>query len=102
LPVVALYQLDLSDPHHPMALRSSGKKGWGWLLGVEGDRALITSGWGPVGLDIYRLDPAGHDAPTYERFVRTRGWGASSLSRQGNQIFLASGYWGIQTIDLGD
>jgi hypothetical protein len=97
-PVVQLWQLDLRVPQSPVAQPAPGQKGWGWLLGVQGDRALVTSGWGGDGLDIYRLSDGA--APTYDRFVRTRGWGASSMSRQENQIFLSSGYWGVQTVNL--
>jgi hypothetical protein len=77
---------------------SSDKKGWGWLLGVEGDRAIITSGWGNEGVDIYKLNAAA--PPAFDQFVRTRGWWANSLSRQNDQLFLSSGYWGVQTINL--
>jgi hypothetical protein len=98
-PQVQLYQLNLRDPQRPTA-QISTKDGWGWLLGIEGDRALVTSGWGSDGVDIYRLSDDA--APSFDQFVRTRGWWASSLARQGNQIFLASGYWGVQTIELGN
>ena len=70
----------------------------GWLLGVEGDRAIITSGWGNAGIDVYQLNTDA--APTFDQFVRTRGWWTSSLARQGNQLFLSSGYWGVQVVDL--
>ena len=32
--------------------------------------------------------------------VRTLGWGADAMSRQGNTLYLASGYWGVQPIAL--
>jgi hypothetical protein len=95
--IVQLYQLDLANPRAVGASVSQAKKGWGWLLGVEGDRALVTSGWGGDGVDIYKLSD---QAPAFDQFVRTLGWGASSLARQGDQIFLASGHWGVQTINL--
>jgi hypothetical protein len=59
---------------------------------------MVTSGWGSDGLDIYRLSSTG--APVYDQFVRTRGWGINSLARQNNQLFLSSGYWGVQTVTL--
>jgi len=93
---VKLYQLDLANPRSIVARTSEQKKGWGWLLGIEGDRALVTSGWGSDGLDIYQLSDA---EPKFDQFVRTRGYGGST-SRQGDQIFLASGQWGVQTINL--
>jgi hypothetical protein len=96
-PVVKLYQLDLANPRAVTMRTSEQKKGWGWLLGVEGDRALVTSGWGSEGLDIYKLTDGD---PEFDQFVRTRGYSARATSRQGNQIFLASGHWGVQTIDL--
>jgi hypothetical protein len=96
--VVELHQIDVSNPRRPVDLASKGEDGWGWLLGVEGDRALVTSGWGNAGLDIYRL--AQGSAPTYDRFVRMLGWGTSSVARQGDTLYLSSGYWGVQTVDL--
>ena len=94
---VKLYQLDLSNPRSVAVRTSDQKKGWGWLLGVEGDRALVTSGWGSGGLDIYKLSDA---EPQFEQFVRTLGYSARSTSRQDDRIFLASGQWGVQTINL--
>jgi hypothetical protein len=93
---VKLYQLDITNPRSVAPHTSEQKKGWGWLLGVEGDRALVTSGWGSDGLDIYKLSDG---APQFDQFVRTLGYGGST-SRQGDQIFLASGQWGVQTINL--
>jgi hypothetical protein len=93
---VKLYQLDLTNPKKVAVHTSEQQKGWGWLLGVEGDRALVTSGWGSDGLDIYKLTDG---EPVFDQFVRTLGY-SSSTSRQGDQIFLASGQWGVQTINL--
>jgi hypothetical protein len=95
---LSLVELDLSNPRAPRVLRSESKQGWGWLVGVEGDRALVSSGWYNQGLDVYRLSDTA--APTYDRFIRTRGWGPSSLARQGNRLFLSSGYWGTEVVDL--
>jgi hypothetical protein len=95
---LSLYQVDLSNPSAPVILPSQPTKGWGWLLGVEGDRAFVTSGWGNVGIDVFKLSPGA--PPTFDRFVRTRGWWTSSLARQDNQLFLASGYWGTQVVGL--
>lgn len=95
---MALYQLDLSNPSNPTLMRSPTTQGWGWLMDVEGDRAIVTSGWGNVGVDIFRLQPG--QAPVFDQFVRTRGWWTNSLAMQGNQLFLASGYWGTQVINL--
>jgi hypothetical protein len=99
-PSVELHQIDLSDPSHPVDRVASDQKGWGWLLAVEGDRAMVTSGWGQGGLDIYKL--TSNAAPVYDQFVRTRGWGwgTQSLSRQDNQLFVSSGYWGVQAVTL--
>ena len=93
-----LYQVDLSDPRHPTVLPSKQAKGWGWLLGVEGDRAFVTSGWGDQGVDIFKLAPG--KAPAYDQFVRTRGWWTSSLARKDDTVLLASGYWGTQVVNL--
>ncbi len=97
-PSMVLHQIDLSNPKTPVDRVASGPGGWGWLLDVQGDRAMVTSGWGEDGLDIYRLSTSA--APVYDQFVRTRGWSVNSLARQGNQIFLSSGYWGIQAVTL--
>ncbi len=97
-PQQVLHQLDLSKPTAPVDRVASGPGGWGWLLDVQGDRAMVTSGWGEDGLDIYRLSDTA--APVYDQFVRTRGWSINSLARQGNQIFLSSGYWGVQAVTL--
>jgi hypothetical protein len=95
---VSLVQLDLSNPRAPRVLSTEAKQGWGWLVGVEGDRALVSSGWLNQGIDVYRLSDTA--APSYEQFIRTRGWGLSSLARQGNRLFLSSGYWGTEVVDL--
>jgi hypothetical protein len=97
-PRMELHQIDLTNPKVPVDRVASGPGGWGWLLDVEGDRVMVTSGWGPDGLDIYRLTP--NAGPHYDQFVRTRGWSVNSLARQGNQLFLASGYWGVQAVTL--
>jgi len=97
-PTVQLHEIDISNPKSPIDRVSTEKRGWGWLLGVAGDRAVVTSGWYNAGVDIYKLSSG--SAPVYEQFVRTRGWWGHSMARQGNQIFLASGYWGVQTINL--
>jgi hypothetical protein len=97
-PTMELHQLDLSQPTQPVDRTTSGAQGWGWLLDVQGDRALVLSGWGSEGMDIYRVSP---DAPpTYDQFVRTEGWGVSSVARQDNTLFLSSGDWGVQSVQL--
>ncbi|HVJ91584.1 MAG TPA: hypothetical protein VM580_17395, partial [Labilithrix sp.] len=95
---VKLHELDLSNPKKPVDRASSPKEGWGWLVDVEDDRAILTSGWGQVGLDIYKLTPG--QAPVYSQFARTRGWWTSAISRQDNDLFLSTGYWGVQKITL--
>jgi hypothetical protein len=93
-----LHALDLSDPTAPHDLQTTGKHGWGWLLGLAGDRAILQSGWGSSGVDIYQLQDGA--APTYDRFVRTLGWGINTLARQADTIYLTTGYWGVQAINL--
>jgi hypothetical protein len=103
-PAIQLHQIDLRDPGHPVdRVASDRSKGWGWLVDVQGDRMLVMSGWGnggydAPGLDIYRLTP--NAAPAYDQFVRTRGWSVDSTARQGDQLFLSSGYWGVQPVQL--
>ena len=97
-PAMELHQIDVSNPAAPSDRVASGPAGWGWLLDVQGDRALVMSGWGTEGMDLYRLSPTA--APAYDQFVRTEGWGVSSVSRQDNTLFLASGDWGVQVVNL--
>lgn len=94
---VDLHAIDLSNPSHPRD-RIASEHGWGWLLGVAGDRALVTSGWAGGAIDVYQLRAGG--APQFEQTVRTNGWGVNNVSRQGQTVFLSSGYWGVQTIAL--
>ena len=94
---VDLHAIDLSNPSRPRD-RIASDHGWGWLLAVVGDRALITSGWGTQAIDVYRLRD--NAAPQFEQTVRTRGWGVNNVSRQDQMLFLSSGYWGIQAISL--
>ncbi len=98
LPVVELHQIDLTDPVHPKDYIATGSSGWGWLLGILGDRALVTSGWGDNGIDVYKLAPS--TAPVYDQFLRANGWYANAASRQGSTLFLSSGYWGVETFTL--
>lgn len=100
-PPLELHQIDLTDPANPVDHIGSGPGGWGWLVDVQGDRMLVTSGWNfyqPPGLDIYRVTP--NAAPAYDQFVRTLGWSISSVARQDNQLFLSSGDWGVQVVQL--
>jgi len=97
-PLINLHAIDLRDPHHPVDRVASDQRGWGWLLDVAGDRAVVQSGWGGEGVDLYKLSDGA--APEFQKFVRTRGWGANSVSRQDQSLYLSSGYWGVQTIDL--
>lgn len=95
---VDLHAIDLTNPAHPRD-RIASDQGWGWLLSVVGDRALVTSGWwGEQAIDVYRLRDG--KAPQFEQTVRTRGWSVNSVSRQDQTLFLSSGYWGVQTIPL--
>ena len=94
---VDLHDLDLSDPSHPVD-RKVTNNGWGWLLDVTGDRALVTSGWGWDGLDIYQFQD--QQAPKFEQTVRTRGWWIDNASRQDQTLYLTSGYWGVQPVQL--
>jgi hypothetical protein len=98
-----LHQIDVTNPSRPSDSIASGPKGWGWLLGVTGDRMLVQSGWGDGnGLDVYKLAP--NAAPAYDQFVRTQGWSISSIARQttltSDQLFLSSGDWGVQVVGL--
>ncbi len=102
-PNMELHQIGLTDPMHPIDSIASGPKGWGWLLGVTGDRMLVQSGWGDGnGLDVYKLAP--NAPPAYDQFVRTQGWSISSIARQttptSDQLFLSSGDWGVQVVGL--
>lgn len=65
--------------------RIASEHGFGWLLGVAGDRALVTSGWSGGAIDIYRLRAGG--APQFDQTVRANGWGVNSVSRQNQTLF---------------
>jgi hypothetical protein len=93
-----LYQANLSDPAHPTAQSSTPEDGWGWLLDVQGDRAFVQSGWSSAGLDVYKLNQSG--PPTFDQTVRVRGWYQGSLSRAGNDVYVATGYWGTEHVTL--
>jgi len=95
---VDLHAIDLTNPARPRD-RIASDQGWGWLLAVVGDRALVTSGWwGEQAIDIYRLRDGA--APQFEQTVRTRGWWLNGVSRQDQTLYLSSGYWGVQAIPL--
>ncbi len=95
---VALHDIDLSNPAAPKDFAAAPAAGWGWLVDIQGDRALVQSGWSGEGFDLYKLNTAA--APSYDRFVRTSGWWLQSAARQAQTLFVASGYWGIQRINL--
>lgn len=92
-----LAQIDMTNPAKPTLALSTTKAGWGWLMAVEGDRAFVTSGWGSDGLDVYRL---GTGAPVFDQTLPTRNYWASDISRKGSQVFISSGYYGVQAYDL--
>jgi hypothetical protein len=93
-----LFQANLADPKHPTLFSSTPSQGWGWMLDVQGDRAFVQSGWGSDGLDVYKLNA--DKAPTFEQTVRVRGWYTGALARQGNDVYLATGYWGTEHVTL--
>jgi hypothetical protein len=97
-PTVNLHAIDLTNPAAPVDRVSTSAKGWGWLLDVQGDRAIVTSGWGPNGVDIYQLVDG--QPPQFRQFTRTLGWWANGVSRQDDALYLSSGYWGVQKVDL--
>ena len=95
---VQLHQVDMTNPSAPVDSASAAQGGWGWLMDVQGDRAFVSSGWGQNGIDIYRLAPG--TPPVFDQFVRTLGWSPTSLRRQGNTVYVSTGYWGVQAIAL--
>lgn len=95
---VDLHALDVGNPGR-VRDRVASDRGWGWLLAVEGDRALVTSGWwGQQAIDVYQLRD--DRAPAFEQTIRTRGWWVNGVARQDQTLFLSSGYWGVQTVQL--
>jgi hypothetical protein len=95
---VDLHALDISNPSR-VRDRVVSDTGWGWLLAVEGDRALVTSGWwGEQAIDVYQLRDG--RAPAFDQTIRTRGWWLNGVSRQDQTLFLSSGYWGVQKVEL--
>jgi hypothetical protein len=96
--VQRLYEADLGDAAHPALHESTPTEGWGWLVAVEGDRAFVRSGWGDSGVDVFKLTAGA--SPTFDQFVRVRGWSPNSLARQGNDLYFATGYWGTEHLTL--
>ncbi|MBX3215013.1 MAG: beta-propeller domain-containing protein [Labilithrix sp.] len=92
---VTLLEIDLSEPTRPVARASRPAEGLGWLVDVEGERALFTSRWGEEGLDVYALRPG--RVPSFVQFVRT-GWIPTDIARHGGDLYLSTGYWGLQKI----
>ncbi len=95
---VDLHAIDVSNPNDPRD-RIATDKGWGWLLAIVGAGALVTSGWwGEQAVDVYKLRQG--QAPQFEQTIRTRGWWVNGVSRQDQTLFLSSGYWGVQKVQL--
>lgn len=92
-----LLQVDLSNPMALQVTATEGRNGYGWLLAIEGDRALMTSGWAGRVLDVYKLSDA---APTFDQSLRIRSWWANATGRVGNDLYLATGYYGIEKLTL--
>lgn len=92
-----LHQLDLTDPQSPAdAVVPTGADTWGALLAVTGDAALVTSGWGGGGADVYRLN--GTASPTYEETVCTPWWNRGLMVPQGSTLYLANGACGAGAV----
>jgi len=67
------------------------------LVGVHAGRLLVSlQGDGFLVVDV--SDPA---APRGVRFVRTLGW-AKNVEFAGSDVYVASGYFGIQHFGVGD
>ena len=94
---IELHAIDLRNPAKPRD-RIASERGWGWLLAVEGDRALVTSGWSGEAIDVYQLRDG--RAPRFDQTIRTHGWWVNGVSRQDQTLFLSSGYWGVQKVSL--
>lgn len=95
---VDLHAIDISDPRHPRD-RIASTSGWGWLLAVVGDRALVNSGWGgDNAIDVYQLRD--DQPPQFRQTIRARSWSVNGVSRQDDTLFLSSGYWGVQSVPL--
>ena len=95
---MVLHDVSFADAKHPKDFSTKAKSGWGWLMDVQGDRAIIQSGWSGSGLDLYQLHAG--SAPTFDQFVRTSGWWETAIARQGQALFFASGEYGVQTVTL--
>jgi hypothetical protein len=92
-----LHQIDLSDPTQPVD-SVVDEQPMGWLLDVAGDRVFLTSTW-TEGIDIYRLSEGA--PPVFERFVRAhRSDQWSPLKRWNDTVYLPTGYWGVQAVQL--
>jgi hypothetical protein len=95
----ALHEFDLTNPLSPVDRTvPTPSLSWGALLAVSGDAALVTSGWASGGADVYRLN--GTDPPVYTQTVGSLFPSMSTLTRQGNTLYVASGGAGVETISL--
>ena len=83
-------ELHADRPLEPDARRSTASRRSAKRVGLaarrQGDRAVVTSGWGPDGVDIYQLSTTA--APGYDQFVRTLGWWATRSRARGTTLFL--------------
>jgi hypothetical protein len=51
-----------------------------------------------VSNDVYQF--ADGQPPQFRKFTRALGWWSNGVSRQDNALYLSSGCWGVQKIDL--
>ena len=91
-----LVTIDLSDPK---ALHIAGQAkvpfDYAYLQKVDGGRAFLGS-W--AGIFVY--DVGDIASPTFQEFFRTHGW-AQDIVVRGDQVYVPSGYYGVQVLELG-
>ena len=92
-----LLSIDLEDP---LALRLAGSakvpQSNAYLQKIDAGRAFLGSS---AGIFSYRIDDV--DNLEFEAFHRTQGWAQNIVVRD-EKAYLPSGYFGVQTLELGD
>jgi hypothetical protein len=93
-----LMSMDVSDPSN---LRIVGQtvlpETWGWLRSVQGHRAFVDLGY-LGGMLVYDVtDPTNLQLAAFHRH---QGW-VNAIRTVGDTAYLACGYYGVETVDLG-
>lgn len=91
-----LVSVSFADPASPqVAGRAAMPVDYGWLLRVADGRAFVAGGPG-----LFTYDVSDAARPVFEGFHRTQGW-VQDVVTKGSKAYLPTGYYGVQTLELG-